>query len=433
MVERRKPIKVYDAIHKVMDFAKKGEVQHIPIEESYGRFLGEDLVADHHVPPFDRSPYDGFAVRSKDTKNAITSHPVQLEVIGEIGAGSVFKHPVGPMQAVRIMTGSRIPEDCDAVIMLEAVKEITIERKAFIQIKRGVNKGDNISFTGEDIEAGTVLVGEGTYVNPGVVANLATFGYKKVPVGRKPKVGIIATGSELLKLDEPLQPGKIRNSNAYMILSQVIRAGGEPVYYGQFSDDFATCYNRVEKSLNEVDFLITTGGVSVGDYDYLPAIYDELGANVLFNKIGMRPGSVTTVAEKDGKLLFGLSGNPSACYVGFELYTRPVIRTYLHATMPFAKKETAILSADYPKASAFDRFVRGNLSYQNGHHVVTPVGIDKSNVVSSLAEANALIIIPRGTKGHQKGMSVSVILLEDQEGTTMSGFMDGEQKRPSTV
>lgn len=433
MIERRKPIKVNEAITRVMNFAEKGEIQSVPIEDSYGRFLGEDLIADHHVPPFDRSPYDGFAVRSKDTKKASAVHPIQLEVIGEIGAGSVFEGIVGPMQTVRIMTGAQIPEGCDAVIMLEATKEITHDHKTLIQIKRAVNKGDNISFTGEDTSKGTVLVDKGTYVNPGVVACLATFGYKEVPVSRKPIVGVIATGSELLDLDEPMESGKIRNSNAYMIQSQIIRAGGEPIYFGQFSDDFETCYNQVKESMHKVDFLITTGGVSVGDFDYLPAIYEKLGANVLFNKIGMRPGSVTTVAEKNGKLLFGLSGNPSACYVGFELYTRPIIRTFLHSHQPFSKKVTAILGSDFPKANPFDRFVRGYLSYHEHTLVVTPIGLDKSNVVTSLAEANVLIVFPRGTKGYEKGTQVTVILLEDQEGMTMKDFIDSEKKESRSL
>ncbi|RKQ17571.1 molybdopterin molybdenumtransferase MoeA [Oceanobacillus bengalensis] len=422
MVERRKPIKVSEAIERVMQYAKEGDVSYVPIERCYGQFLGEDLIADHHVPPFDRSPYDGFAIRSADTVSATRANPLAFEVVGEIGAGSTFQGTVDSMQAVRIMTGAQIPEDCDAVVMFELVKEIMNEGTAYIELKRKINAGDNISFTGEDTRKGTVLVKKGTYINPGVVALLATFGYKEVPISVKPKIGIIATGSELLELDEPLQPGKIRNSNAYMIYSQIIRAGGEPVYLGQFSDELETCYNQVKDALDKVDFLITTGGVSVGDYDYLPAIYEKLGAHVLFNKIGMRPGSVTTVAELDGKLLYGLSGNPSACYVGFELYTRPVIRTFLHSYHAYLKKEIAILGADFPKPNPFDRFVRGHLTYQNGRMVATPVGLDKSNVVSSLAEADILIVLPGGTRGFEQGMEVSVILLEDQEGTTLIEF-----------
>ncbi|PJH58668.1 molybdopterin molybdenumtransferase, partial [Salmonella enterica subsp. enterica serovar Typhimurium] len=179
----------------------------------------------------------------------------------------------------------------------------------------------------------------GAYINPGIVALLATFGYKKVPVTAKPKVGIIATGSELLAIDAPLEQGKIRNSNASMVYSQILRAGANPIYFGQFSDDFENCYEQVKRALEEVDFLITTGVVSVGDFDYLPAIYEKLNAEVLFNKVAMRPGSVTTVAHKDGKLLFGLSGNPSACYVGFELFVHPAVRSFVHASGTSLKRE----------------------------------------------------------------------------------------------
>lgn len=424
MVERRKPIRVNEAITRTMNFAETGTVEYIPIEVSYGRFLGEDLIADHFVPPFDRSPYDGFAIRAADTEHTSRNNPVELEVAGEIGAGSVFGRPAGEGEAVRIMTGAQIPEGCDAVVMLEEVNELDRNGKKYIQIKRVVKPGTNISFTGEDTKKGSLLTKKGIYITPGIVALLATFGYKKVPVAKKPKIGIIATGSELLEVEEALEPGKIRNSNAYMVQSQIIRAGGDPLYFGQLSDDFEICYNQVKNAIDKVDMLITTGGVSVGDYDYLPEIYAKLGCHVLFNKIKMRPGSVTTVAEKDGKLLYGLSGNPSACYVGFELYTRPAIRTFLLSSYPFLKKETAKLGADFLKPNPFDRFVRGHMSYQNGQLVATPVGLDKSNVVSSLAESNILILLPGGTRGYETGKNVSVILLEDQEGITMEQFFD---------
>lgn len=426
MVERRKPIKVSEAVERILTYARTGTVTHVPIEESYGHFLGNDLVADHDVPSFDRSPYDGFAIRSEDTVGTSRETPLTLEVIGEIGAGSVFTDPVGRNQAVRIMTGAEIPNDCDAVIMFELTKEFERDGSPFIQIKRTVKSGDNISFKGEDTKLGTVLAEKGTYINPGVVALLATFGYKDVPISKKPAIGIIATGSELLPVDAELQPGKIRNSNAYMIYSQVERAGGKPIYFGQFSDIFETCYDQVKQALEKVDFLITTGGVSVGDYDYLPEIYEKLGAKVLFNKVGMRPGSVTTVAEKDGKLLFGLSGNPSACYVGFELFTRPIIRTFLQSANPFLQKTTAILGAGFPKPNPFDRFVRGHITYEGGKLVATPSGLDKSNVVSSLALANTLIQLPGGTRGYEKGMEVKAILLEDQVGTTFHLFSEPE-------
>ena len=174
------------------------------------------IIATHDVPFFNRSLYDGYAIRSENTKDAKGNNPIDFEVIDEIGAGRVFDRTVGDNQAVRIMTGAQIPEGTDCVIMLEHVKEIRADEKHIIKVKHGMKPGENISFIGEDIKKGTVLAPKGSYINPGITALLATFGYKQVPVGKKPTMGVIATGSELLDVDEPLQPGKIRNSNTYM-------------------------------------------------------------------------------------------------------------------------------------------------------------------------------------------------------------------------
>lgn len=285
MVEKRKPIQVAEAVKRVISNDVMPQKEYVSIEESYGRFLAEDLLASHDVPAFDRSPYDGFAIRSEDTNAASSENPVSFTVVGEIGAGYVFNEEVQPFQVVRIMTGAPIPKGCDAVVMLELTKEISEKE---ILIKRLFKKGDNISYQGEDTKKGTVLVKKGTKINPGVVALLATFGYHEVAVAKQPVIGVIATGSELLNVDEPLAPGKIRNSNAYMILAQIERAGGKAKYFGKLDDDFDACLAETKKALAEVDMLITTGGVSVGDFDYVPAILKELGAEVLFNKVAMR-------------------------------------------------------------------------------------------------------------------------------------------------
>lgn len=417
MVEKRTPISVMEAIQKVMQFAKPGEKEMVALEEAYGRYLAEDLCADHDVPPFDRSPYDGFAIRAADSAAASLDHPVEFEVIETIGAGQVATKDVAPFQAVRIMTGAQIPNGCDAVVMFEVANEYERNGKTYMSIKRPFRPGDNISFQGEDTKKGEMLVPKGTFINPGVQALLATFGYANVHVAKKPKVGIFATGSELLDVSEPLVPGKIRNSNAYMIQAQVYRIGALPVYFGKLMDDADRCFAAIETVLDEVDILITTGGVSVGDYDYLPVIYERLGAEVLFNKVAMRPGSVTTVAQKEGKLLFGLSGNPSACYVGFELFVRPVIRTMLYSAKPYLYKTTATLLADFPKPNPFTRFVRSYVYAKEGVLYVTPVGMDKSNIVTSLAKANALMVLPGGTRGFSKGDTVEIWLLENEEGS----------------
>jgi molybdopterin molybdotransferase len=417
MLEKRTPIPVTEAIKRVMKYAREGEAETVRLEEAYGRYLAEELRADHDVPPFDRSPYDGFAIRAVDSAQAKLDNPVEFEVIETIGAGQVATKAVKPFQAVRIMTGAQIPAGCDAVVMLELAKQYERDGKTYMSIKRPFRPGDNISFQGEDAKKGDALVPKGTRINPGVQALLATFGYAEVKVARKPRIGIFATGSELLDVSDPLVPGKIRNSNAYMIQAQVARSGAEPIYFGKLMDDLDTCFAAIQSALDQVDMLITTGGVSVGDYDYLPIIYERLGAEVLFNKVAMRPGSVTTVAHLDGKLLFGLSGNPSACYVGYELFVRPVVRTWLFSAKPYLKKATATLTADFPKPNPFTRFVRSYVAFEDGRLTVAPVGRDKSNIVTSLARANALMVLPGGTRGFAKGDTVEVWLLEDEEGS----------------
>ncbi|MBK0008613.1 MULTISPECIES: gephyrin-like molybdotransferase Glp [Priestia] len=417
MLESRTPISIPEAIEKVMTYKRKGSIERVSITESYGRYLGEDIVADQNVPHFNKSLYDGFAVRAQDCVEVSSEHPVEFEVVSEIGAGSVFEEEVKPFQAVRIMTGAQVPHSCDAVVMLEVTKSYEKEGKTYMALSRSASKWEHIALKGEETKKGDVLVSKGTRINPGVTAFLATFGYADVAVVKQPVVGVLTTGSELLDVNEPLEPGKIRNSNSYMALAQIVRSGGIPKYLGKLEDDFDRCYEAVEKALEEVDILLTTGGVSVGDYDYLPAIYEKLGANVLFNKIAMRPGSVTTVAERNGQLLFGLSGNPSACYVGFELFVRPIVRSFLHSPRPHLHKTKAVLNGRFKEPNAFTRMVRGEITDEGGRLLVTPVGMDKSGAISSLAAANALIVLPGGEQGYDNGAEVAVLHLE-KEGTS---------------
>ncbi|MDP4163142.1 MAG: molybdopterin molybdotransferase MoeA [Bacillota bacterium] len=417
MFERRSAISIDEAVTRIMKYKMKGRTEWVSIDNSYNRFLSEDLIATSDVPHFDRAPYDGFAVRAIDTEEASQSQAIEFEVIDHLGAGMVTEKLLGRRQAVRIMTGAMMPQEADAVVMFEVAQTREVNGKSYMSIKRSFRKGENVSFRGEDAKQGTALVEKGTMINPGIQAMLATFGYAKVPVAEKPVIGLFATGTELLEVHEPLVPGKIRNSNSHMISAQIERAGGEVHYFGKLPDEFETCYSAVKEAIDSVDVLVTTGGVSVGDFDYLPAIYEKLGAEVLFNKVMMRPGSVTTVAQYNGKLLFGLSGNPSACYVGFELFTRPIIREMLFSKKPHLRKEKAILDVGFPKANPFTRFVRSALTVKEGRLVVSPSGLDKSNIVMSLAGANSFMILPGGTRGFEAGNEVEVLLLEDPYGS----------------
>lgn len=214
-------------------------------------------------------------------------------------------------------------------------------------------------------------------------------------------------------MHEELEEGKIRNSNAYMILAQIERAGAVPRYFGKLPDVMEISFEAIRQKIDSVDMLITTGGVSVGDYDLLPEIYRKLGAEVLFNKIAMRPGSVTTVANLNGKLLFGLSGNPSACYVGFELFTNPIIKSLLFIENPRLPIVDAVLKENFSDANSFTRLIRSRVSIVNGKIETRTSGMDKSNIVSSLASANGLTILPGGESGYKCGDIVKVILLEE--------------------
>ncbi|MBB6444970.1 molybdopterin molybdotransferase MoeA [Bacillus benzoevorans] len=417
MLEKRTPLQINQAVEKVTAHLLAGRTEEVSIFESDGRYLGEDIIATNDVPLFTRSGYDGYALRSIDTVHASSEEPVELRVLEEIGAGMVAAHDIGPFETIRIMTGAKVPNGCDTVIMLEAVKEVEKNGERYITIKREVKKGDHLSYQGEEAKKGDVMLKKGTKINPGVMAVLATFGYAKVRVAVKPRVGIFVTGSELLEVDEPLQDGKIRNSNAHMIFGQVKRVGGEPVYLGKLADELDSCIAAVAEALKEFDLLITTGGVSVGDYDLMPDVYKALNGEVLFNKIAMRPGSVTTVAVLDGKFLFGLSGNPSASYVGFELFVRPVVRNMLFCENLHLKAETARLHVDYKRPNPMTRFVRSKLSFDNGELVVESAGMDKSNVVTSLAHTDVLAVLPGGERGFAIGDKVKVLLLEDDEGS----------------
>ncbi|ARD48689.1 gephyrin-like molybdotransferase Glp [Sporosarcina sp. P33] len=412
MVEIRKPIQVAEAVERVMKNVHRLETEILPLEDTYGRVLAEPIVAKHDVPPFDRSPYDGFAIQAADSAGASGDERKAFRVIGEIGAGHVADRPIEKGESFRIMTGALIPEQADAVVMLEQ----TIENDDGFTLRKPFEAGENISRRGEDAKQGETLIEAGTVIHPGTIALLATFGYAEVRVAKRPVAGVLSTGTELLDVSDELEPGKIRNSNGPMIRAQLTRMGIGYRSYGMMEDDLDACTDMVKKALQETDLLITTGGVSVGDYDYLPVIYERLGAEVVFNKVAMRPGSVTTVAVLGDKLLFGLSGNPSACFTGFELFARPAILAMMGCTAPYMPKIQAVLGEDFKKANPFTRFVRASWALTEQGIVATPAGFNKSSAVSSIARGNCIIVLPGGTRGFEKGMPVDVLLLGAEQG-----------------
>ncbi|OPA76155.1 molybdopterin molybdenumtransferase [Paenibacillus selenitireducens] len=413
MLEMRKPIPVSDAIAKVINHTCQNTTEYIPLSESYGYTLAEPIIAQQDVPHFNRSAYDGFAIRSADSVGATGMNRIPFRVIDHIGAGHVAKVALAEGEAVRIMTGAAMPTHADAVVMLE---QAVVTEQGFT-IRKPFEPHENVSLQGEDACQGEELIPAGGFIHPGTIALLATFGYTQVRVTKKPIVGILATGTELLDTFDDLVPGKIRNSNGPMIAAQLARLGVESRSYGMLADDMDACYETVVRALRETDCLITTGGVSVGDYDYLPTIYERLGAEVLFNKVSMRPGSVTTAAVANGQLLFGLSGNPSACFTGFELFVRPALNKMMGSQKLYLPYEKAVLTEDFSKANPFTRFIRAVYRSTPQGATVTPAGFNKSNAVSSIARGNALIVLPGGSAGYEAGDEVDVLVLGVEEGT----------------
>lgn len=409
MTLNRQPISVFDAVSKVVENVSHIDVETIKLEDSYNRYLAEDLTATHNVPLFTRSAMDGFAIRSQDSAKG-----AEFKVVEEVPAGSTSDYELKEYEAFRIMTGAELPKSADTVVMFE---QANVTEDTFT-LRKTFEPYDNVAIEGEECKKGEVILHKGSQINPGTVATLATFGYAEVKVYRVPVVGVLSTGSELLEVSDELERGKIRNSNTPMIMAQLERIGVHAKRYNLEEDNLETLLEKIEKMFNEVDAVITTGGVSVGDYDLLPQVYDKLGAEVLFNKVAMRPGSVTTVARAQGKFLFGLSGNPSACYSGFELFARPAILLMQGSTRAFAPFINAKLGEDFKKANPFTRFIRAEIDFIDGTVISKPAGFNKSNAVTSIAKSNGVIVLPGGTRGFEAGDEVQVMMTDVTSGVS---------------
>ena len=415
MKEARKPIRVDQAIEKVLAHIKEAETEVVDLLNCKDRVIAEDIYATHPVPSYNRSGFDGFAVRAEDIRAATPENPICLKVVSTIAAEQYYSQTLQAGEALRIMTGSRVPEGADAVVMFEIVKQGESADEIFIS--KPHMPGENISYVGEDIQNGTLLIKKGEILTPGKIAVLAAFNYGSFRVMKRPKIGIFATGNELIEPGNEKFEGLIMNSNAYMIYQQVKRLGGDPVYLGILKDDLACYIDALEKALKTCDLIISTGGVSMGDFDYTLIAHEKLGATLLFNKISMRPGSVTSASVIQNKVLFGLSGNPSACFVGVEVYVRAAIRKFMGCKEVYPYYTSAILAEDFSKMNPYTRFVRANYKLKDQKVWIQSSGKDKSSMIHSLLHVNALMILPGGTKGFQAGDRVQMIPLDCIEGS----------------
>lgn len=389
----------------------KKDIINVPILDSLGCVLGEDIISDINMPPFDRSPLDGYALRSEDIVGANKENPITLEVIDYIPAGYVSSRKIESGQAIRIMTGAKIPNGANVIVRYEDTKFTDKEVKIYNYLK----PNSNIVKAGEDIKKEDNVLKKGHVIGPADIGILATLGKSKVKVFSKPKVAILATGDELIDIEEIPSEGKIRNSNSYTIAAQVKKLGGEPVLTGRCIDKIEVIKESVKSNLEWADMIITTGGVSVGDADVVKEAFQEAGAKLLFWKVNMKPGTPIAVARYEDKLLFGLSGNPAAAYITFEKFVRPTILRIMGKTDYNFKKVQSTLESKFTKISKQNRYVRAITYYRDGQFFTKLPDKHSSGILTSLSGTNSLFYVPGGTGPYEEGESIEVELLNYSE------------------
>ena len=357
-----------------------------------GYVLAEAVRAAENIPPFDNSAMDGYAVRAADVKNASEENPAVLSVVETIAAGYAPTQQVAAGQASRIMTGAMMPHGANAVIM----QEVTQQEDDTVQIFESIDTAGNVRFTGESVAEGQQVMGKGKHLRPPEVSMLASLNCAEAIVHRKPTVAIVSTGDELTRLGEPLEPGKIRDSNRYGLYAQVEEAGGIPIDMGIAPDDEAETERIFRAALAKADALITSGGVSVGEHDVVKTVLAKLG-EINFWRVAMKPGKPQAYGIADGKPIFGLPGNPVSSLVVFELFVRPALLKmagHIHLFRPTFK---AVLAESVTNRDGRVNYMRAILKVSDGEISAQITGPQGSGILHSLVLANGLITIPTAT------------------------------------
>ena len=367
--------------------------EYVPLAESAGRILADDLCASENVPPFDRSPYDGYALCASDTEGASEDYPVTFQILEEVPAGAVPTIPVTSMTATKILTGAPIPKGADTVIPYE----LTHFTKETVTIFAPLLSGSNIVRTGEDICKGQLLAGKGTLIDTGLMGTLASQGVSSPLVYRHPLVGIISTGNEVVEINEPLASGKIRNSNRYTLAAALETIGCDSFYLGIAGDSPEEIAALITKGLSQCDALLLTGGVSVGDYDFTPVAMERAGVEIITHGINIKPGMACAYGVKNGKLVCGLSGNPASSLTNFYAVAQPALRKLTGRNDFLPEEITVTLKNEFKKKSLATRLLRGKLELSDGT-VTLVCPKDQGNVVlSSTIGCNAMGIVPAGS------------------------------------
>ncbi len=399
-------ISIHEAIELILDKIHPLPTEIVLLGDAVGRVLRMDVDARRDIPPQDNSAMDGYAFAYPED----AQEPLTLEVIDFIAAGHRPSQGLQPGEAAKIMTGAPVPDGADTVIPVEDTEAEGIT----VTFQRIPKKGANIRLAGEDVKEGEAVMSPGVKIRPTEAGMFAALGRSVVSVSQRPRVAILSTGDEIVEIDEAYAQGKIVNSNAYGLAAQVTQAGGVPVMLGIGRDSPEALYEILE-SARLCDMVLTTGGVSMGDRDFMLEVFEKWGVKREFWKVSMKPGKPVAFGMKGRKPVFGLPGNPVSAMVAFEQFVRPALRKMLGFERLFRPVFTATLAPDAGAVRAKvgrTEFVRCSVEYDGGQFKIVSVKKRGSGILSTLVEANGLMIIPAASEGVEPGGEVKVQLYD---------------------
>lgn len=402
-------ISYQEAQDLLMRTARPADLEEVPLQQAAGRILGRDLTAGENVPAFDKSPYDGYAFRAADTAEAGPDHPVTLRVLEEVPAGRMPRERVTAGTAVRIMTGAPIPEGADAVCMFEKT-DFTGTR---VTLFSSFRSGQNVIRAGEDVGKGTLLARQGTRIDAGLCGSAAAQNRTGLLCYRIPRVGLLSTGSELLEVGEASVPGRIYNSNRYTFAAELSRMGFDVRWLGTAPDSVDEIRALLEEGLRTCDAVLSTGGVSVGDYDVTAKAMEEAGAGILFRGVSMKPGMACAYGVREGKLVCGLSGNPASSLINFHVIAAPAFRRIAGwaADRTLPSPFPVALAEGFGKPSPLPRFLRGRLDLSDGGTRMR-LSPDQGNIVlSSSIGMDMIALVPAGSGRLEAGTMLEGFLI----------------------
>ena len=372
--------------------------EELEIKDAIGRVLAEDIISPIDMPPFDKSAVDGYAVKISDT-------PGRLPITQIIGAGTLPK-PLGKKEAALVMTGAPIPQGTEAVVMREHTKE----EKKYVEILNKPKKDANIAYKGEDIKKGEKVIEKGTIIKISTVSLLATLGRSIVKVSKLPQVSIIITGSELIEPGKKIKDGYIYNANGYSLQAACKELGIKPQYLGIVKDDFNSILSTLSK-IEKSEIILISGGVSMGDYDYVKGAVEKWGAKVIFHKVAIKPGKPFLFARKERQLIFGMPGNPVSVMVGFWKFIKPAIYKMQGAKEIFPLRIPALFKGIYKKKNDRPHYISVKLTKEKGELFAEYIKSNGSADVPAFDRGEGMIEVPKETVSLENGEPVEVMLL----------------------